>query len=174
MATYKIIAELKKATLTFSGADRDATVTTASTSSYLEFYAADRGGTKVCFAPNQNLTILSAKLLSGLPGIVVADRHAANMTLIFGTQDDCDVDDTLVEVPLDIIQWNQTEKQVKSISGTLLSAETPVFAFLKTGSVFGYMDFNIQDDFNGEASIPQLELIIETDHLLTVAGEVFH
>lgn len=172
MATYKIVASMKRA-YTFTGADRTGSYTYPNTMPYCEFTAVDRGGKEVCFVPNQDLTILNARIISGIPGVVGGDnRPAASITLIFGTQDDCDLDDTLVEVPLCLIEWNKTEKQVKSISGSVLKASTPVFAFIKGGSSYNVMDFNVQDDWVGEAFVPEIELIIETDHLLSVDGEV--
>ena len=174
MATYKIMASMKRA-YRFTGADRTASYTYPSTMPYCEFAAVDRGGKEVCFAPNQDLTILSARIISGVPGVVGGDnRPAAGITLIFGTQDDCDLDDTLVEVPFCLVEWNRTEKQVKSISGSVLKATTPIFAFIKNGSYYNVMDFNIQSDWVGEDFVPEIELIIETDHLLTVDGEVLH
>ena len=172
MATYKIVASMKRA-YEFTGADRTASYTYPDTMPYCEFTAVDRGGVEICFAPNQDLTILNARIISGVPGVVGGDdRPAATITLIFGTQDDCDLDDTLVEVPLYLVEWNRTEKQVKSIGGSVLKASTPVFAFIKGGSSYNVMDFNVQEDWVGEAFTPEIELIIETDHLLTVGGEV--
>lgn len=172
MATYKIVASMKRA-YRFTGADRTGSYTYPDTTPYCEFTAADRGGKEVCFAPNQDLTILNARIISGVPGVTGGDnRPAAAITLIFGTQDDCDLDDTLVEVPIYLVEWNKTEKQVKSISGSVLKATTPVFAFIKGGSYYNVMDFNVQEDWVDEDFIPEIELIIETDHLMTVDGEV--
>jgi hypothetical protein len=174
MATFKILASMKQG-YQFTGADRNGSYTYSATSSYLEFKAVDRGGTEVCFSPNQNVSILSARLLSGVPGVVCGDNGlAADLTLLFGTQDNCAVDDTLAEVPLSIVEWNYSEKQVKSISGAILTATTPIFAFIKNASSYNVMDFNVQDDWVGQEFIPELELIIETDHLLTMDGEVLH
>ena len=172
MATYKIVASMKRG-YEFTGADRNASYTYPNTTAYCEFAAVDRGGKEICFAPNQDLTILNARIISGVPGVVGGDeRPAASVTLIFGTQDDCDLDDTLAEVPIYLVEWNKTEKQVKSISGTVLKATTPIFAFIKGGSAYNVMDFNVQEDWVGEYFTPEIELIIETDHLLTVDGEV--
>ena len=173
MATYKLLAPAIRA-YALTGTDRAGSTSYTATTHYLEFRVADRGGKEVCLPPNQDITILSARLISGVPGIVAGDRPAAFFNFVFGTQDDCDLDETLVEVPISLVEWNRSEKQVKSISASVLAATTPIFVFIKSGSSYNVMDYNVQDDWVGQEFEPMIELIIETDHLLTVDGEVFH
>ena len=43
------------------------------------------------------------------------------------------------------------------------------------GSLFVlFLDYNVQDDWVGQKFMPSFELIIETDHLLTIDGVVLY
>lgn len=172
MAIYRIAASAKMY-YTFDGQTREGSTLYSVTTAYLDFEATDRGGVAICFPPNQDITIHSARLLSGI-GVTAGDRNAAEITLAFGTQDDCQLDDELVEVPIHITEWDKQEKQVESVSGSLLKSDSPLFAFIKSGSLYNVMDFNVQEDWVGQQFTPTLELIIETDHLLTIDGVVLH
>ena len=169
MATFKIVAPMKQE-YEFTGADRNGALTWNADTAYMDFVAMDRGGVPICFVPGQDLTILSAKLISGVPGVVAGDRKACAVDMKFGTQDDCQLDESLVTVPIALQEWNKSEKQIKGISGTLLKADVPVFAFIGANSAVNIMDYNVQDDWVGQKFMPSFELIIETDHLLTIDG----
>jgi hypothetical protein len=152
-----------------TGADREAKIKNNSTTGALSVKAINKGGVEVVF-PTADVTIKGARLSDGGLGLVAGERLAAELVLIFGTKLNTDaLDETIVEVPLTIGEWNRDESQALN---TVLKAATPIYIFIKANSIINISDFNVQDDWVGEEVTPVLELEIETDHLLTTDGEV--
>jgi hypothetical protein len=152
-----------------TGADREAKIKNNSTTGALSVKAINKGGVEVVF-PTADVTIKGARLSDGGLGLVAGERLAAELVLIFGTKLNTDaLDETIVEVPLTIGEWNRDESQALN---TVLKAATPIYIFIKANSIINISDFNVQDDWVGKEVTPMLELAIETDHLLTTDGEV--
>lgn len=169
MATFKLWATTG-GEFTFDGNARTANITVAS-DTLLNFKATDRGGVSVVF-PSCDLSIKSAAIICGIPDLVAGDRVAVEATLLFATNDGDDApDETVAEIPIMITKWDRVERQVLTRQ---LKALEPIDVFLAKDSVINIMDFNVQDDWVGQKFTPILELIIETDHLLTTDGEVLY
>lgn len=152
-----------------TGANREAKIQNYSTTNALSVKAINKGGTEVVF-PSSDVAIKAARLSDGGLGLVGGDRIAADMVLVFGTKLNTDaLDETVVEIPLAIGEWNRDECQALN---AVLKAATPIYVFIKANSIINISDFNVQDDWVGQEITPILELEIETDHLLSTDGEV--
>jgi hypothetical protein len=168
MAIFKLRASTPTP-YTLTGAHRDAKIQYNSTTGALSVKAINKGGVEVVF-PSPDVAIKGVRLSDGGLGLVAGERLAAELVLIFGTKLNTDaIDETIVEVPLAIGEWNRDESQALN---AVLKATTPIYVFIKADSIINISDFNVQDDWVGQEITPILELEIETDHLLTTDGEV--
>lgn len=154
--------------LGLTGTTRDATQT--GFGHMLDFAAQDRGGVPICFAPNTDIAILSARIIPDAPGLFKGTNDAATLNIKLGTQDDCDIDDELWSGVIELVDWDAVEKQCINIPSTALSADGQIYAFVDDTSVYRWCDYNIQDDWQNEVVHPQLELIIDAPFLLTLDG----
>lgn len=146
---------------TFTSNDRDASFSPSSAAN-LDFYVVSNyaGDSKVKFLRKNPLRITRARLLStGAPGVQVpAGEIAASIKLNFNSQGN-----TLPEFTLALSEWNVWEEKTVSLD---MGSAGDCQLSIKSSSEFNVDDFNIQEDFVGQAFTPVLELEVESDSVV--------